>query len=63
MIQFHAIVPSTHSCSLTTSACLSLRLVILQFVTDGDLRYVFFQPLFMFSPVTIITSKFIQISS
>ena len=56
-------VPATHSLSLSTpNVPLSLCLVLLHAVTYADLQYVFLQPLYVFSPVTIFISKFTQIS-
>ena len=56
-------VPATHSLSLSTpNVPLSLCLVLLHAVTHADLQYVFLQPLYVFSPVTIFISKFTQIS-
>ena len=62
LIPFHTTVPSSFSGSLTLHLD-TLCLVFLHAVTDGALQCVFHHPLDMFSPVTLINSKFIQTST
>jgi hypothetical protein len=55
IIPFEAYSLQPIPASSQLSACLALCLVILKGATDGELRYVFLQPLDIFSPGTITT--------
>ena len=61
IVPFHVIDRTTHLVSLSIHTK-SLSLGFLHGVTDGVLRYVFLDPLYLFTLVTVTIFKFKEIS-